>query len=266
MPYEDFTAYTEYDPDGLVAVSTNLIDADGADTENDPYVYRDFGADHFGAEWEHDVKVTAVSRLQQASSLFWGVANGVGPLGDWGNAVGQALGAYVYPQGWPDYNWAINLRDFETADADRFEDDGHAQTTYYCTVNRLGETALQLRIYSDAERTVLLDTLAVTVTSGRRYRYAYGLNTAWSTKSVSVDVENLDLHEEPPTTTTTEPTTTTTTEPATTTTTLAPNTTTPAPRARCVDAVMEAPSLGAEVESPVVEGFCTPPVLNAELE
>ena len=64
------------------------------------------------------------------------------------------------------------------------------------TADRDG-TSLDLRIYSNSARTTLVDTLSVTIASGRTYRYVFAVvsHDYNDNDTISFDVKDLDLKE-----------------------------------------------------------------------
>ena len=155
------------------------------------YAYRDFGADHFGATFEHlfEHYVTDTTRYP---ALYY-VTN---TLNGWAQAYAaydQAVGCYLSGGHNP------KLMDLE----DRSSDTGAAlalTTLFYDSFERTGETAIEWRFYNDAPRTSLIDTLATAIATGRRYRYGIVISsydTNVNTQS-NYYVQNLDLQEAAP--------------------------------------------------------------------
>jgi len=193
-PTEDFTAYTELDPNSRFAIAASQIDADGLTRNEDAYVYADKGAGHFATPFEHDVAVTPQATDDTAVGVFWAVSNVVDDARYWYVNNSQAISAWLYRSS---SLYTIRLRQHEpSAETDSYGNYTHA-TPYYCTAERTADTTMVLRIYSDASRTTLLDTLAVGVPSGRAYRYVFGANSynSGDADAISFDVANLDLHE-----------------------------------------------------------------------
>lgn len=204
MALEDFRAppdgtYTELDPQPAITVTANKLDVDAlADNTGDTWVYDDKGAAHFGATFEHLVKATLQDhdddwyRMYEA---FWGVSNVVEDLKFWSVNTSEAVVCKFY--GYHNVH-RIYLWDYETAASDSWT--GPVFTTpYWCTIQRTSSTAIQCRIYSDASRETLVDTLNVALTDGRTYQYIFAQNH-WLTGSYGYaemwyDVEDLDLQE-----------------------------------------------------------------------
>ena len=191
MPYEDFTTYTEDDASDVLTVTANKVAAVVALKNYSAYrVYKDYGTDHFGATFQHDYKWTGTAENGDTPILLqWAVSNVIEGGNYWNSNNSQAISGARTDN-------VFALFGYETNDVDTFSCTFAA--TYYLTAERTGETAMQIRVYSDAGRTILLDTIAVSVVSGRRFRYVFGTNCfdgAGSYAWMSGDTENLDLNE-----------------------------------------------------------------------
>lgn len=193
MTLEDFTTYTIVDAESRLTVTANKIEGTNPRCDRDSLVHDDKGAAHFGATFEHDFKMNLRDVGMMSGTSFWAVSNVVEDEKHWEDNNSQAVTAKVWRQYSDPY---VVLVDEETADSDSWTNPSVA-TSYYCTAERTSETAVELRIYSDASRETLVDTLSVTITSGRRYQHVFG----WAIRFMGtpsyprLDLENLDLNE-----------------------------------------------------------------------
>lgn len=191
MATEDFTTYTEVDPGEDLTVIATKITATNAIKNQEWYVTKDKEADHFG-DFEHLEKVNTTASDDYGSLGFWGLSNGSNTMGDmFTNNEGLM---WMFSHGVPPH---IYLQDASNDNYDSFA--CSYSTDYYCTIKR-AVTAGTVKIYSDAERTNLLDTVAIT-TSELKYRWIYGCisyNSGEIAAQVSGYTENLDLQESPP--------------------------------------------------------------------
>ena len=197
-PTEDFTTYTEQDPNDRLSITANTITVTGLTRNEDAYVYDDKGADHFGATFEHLLDTQCSSSTEPyAASVCWAVSNLVDDAQYWWANQSQAADVY-----W--YNNPLEMIIVETeAQVSDTSVGLSADTRYYLAVERTGETALECRIYSDSARTTLVDTITVSLPSGRRYRYVFAVNSyntggGFGDRAASGDVRNLDLQEGAP--------------------------------------------------------------------
>ena len=191
MATENYTTYdADTDPNERFTVAAAKITITGLLNNEDAYVYADKGASHFGPTFTHDLETKTTASVS-GKFIAWAVTNFIDDFngGCWAGA-GTGLGVF-YEQGTK--LWLLN--------GDGNLSDSWASATlgtlYYITVERTSETAVVERIYTDAARTVLADTLAVSVTNGQRFQYVYGAQS-WNSgtdSSVSGYVENLDLNE-----------------------------------------------------------------------
>jgi hypothetical protein len=193
MAYENFTTFTEVDPnskwtiDSATKVSTSQLPA-----RDNSYVYKDYGVDYFGdfIHW-FDFKTTVVNNVDLSPDvILWAVANQIGTFKSFGdydlcinNIQGTTLRLRVYNVNYID---ASGLS---------------VGTLYYSSVQRSG-TTLTLNIYS----TLVLRSLGGTgdiasksltcSTSLKRYLYAGTGEAPTSACSswISHYVENLDIH------------------------------------------------------------------------
>lgn len=182
--YEDFTTYTEVDPNTHITVAANELDLADLARNEDAYVYDDKGAGHFG-DFEHLVDIQILSTSGAGSlSAPWGVSNNINDVLAW------ATGLYIRLNGG---TGEIRLVEVNGGSFDTYA--GARDTWYYLTIER-SDTTLTCKIYSDASRTILVDTLSVTCLT-TTYRYVYGCASYNSghANAYDGDVDQLDLQE-----------------------------------------------------------------------
>jgi len=191
MAYEDFTSYTESDPNSCITVTSSKVSVASAQKKYDQtYVYDDKGLDHFGATFTHEYKDTWSNFQQNELICVHGVANTVDDFTGWSEALFHQHRTYGPGQ-----------RLYVLTSKGVGSDESSSQAfggEHYITLERTSETTAELRAYSDAEKTSLEETLSVNVTDGRRFRYVFVCNTedhSWATYSSTFDLENLDLNE-----------------------------------------------------------------------
>lgn len=192
MALEDFTTYSDV-VDTWLTINSNDIESANSGQNADAYVMDDKGADHFGASFEHTLATKNLDTNAYRQTGCWAVSNTVDDAQYWFVNDSQAAVA--------DWRYAtdlrLRLRESEADDSDQSADALSNNTLYYLKVTRTSETSLQVEIYSDATRETLVDTLSITITDGRRYRYVAGFvnyNTGHFSAN-DIYVENLDLQE-----------------------------------------------------------------------
>jgi len=208
MVLEDFTTYTEVDTvnDRIQRVGDPSHHIDHLAFRNeDTYVYKDFGVDHF-SDFTH--KVDVKSDFAQASCYGW--------IWVLANALDDVYGLYVnnhaslavgFIKSGADNR--IYLFEFKAEQAGYSNDYAiglSVDTWYYLLIKKVG-TSLKVGIYSTS---VLrdagdatdgdIDNLAVTLSVDYQMRYIYACNTHNTGHAVicNDDIENLDLQEEAP--------------------------------------------------------------------
>jgi len=193
-PIEDFTTYTEVDGGDDLTVTASKITVSTMRRDVVDYCYCDKGVDHFGATFEHLYNIQVTYNNANCVCGWWAVSNAIDHIKGWDNNNSQAIHFSFY--GAVD---TLRFRNEEGAGSqDDIVPDIALSTDYYCTTERTGETAIETRVYTDAARTNLYDTVSLSVTSGRRYRYMFvtvSKYVAGTPDSVSGFIENLDLQE-----------------------------------------------------------------------
>ena len=197
MAIEDYTTYTEVDPNSHIGlVGTNHIDFNAYANE-DAYCYKDKGAAHF-TDFEHKVDVRPISAsADYCYGCNWLLSNalddyhGLRTAGQTCVVVRTGHWTVAYPQLYLSEYYGsteYNAGPFNAA----------YNTWYYLTIKKLG-TALTCKIYSDSARTTLLNTLSLTLQADHSFRYIFAANTQNEAvaRNFDLDIENLDLQEAP---------------------------------------------------------------------
>jgi hypothetical protein len=190
-PLENYTTYTEVDPDGEVTVATNTITVSGMGKNTDTYVYKDFGAGHFtDFSHLHQLKVTAwdAQGLATPYALADTVNDYLGLIAN--NFIGILVGENLSATG------AFRLEQ-STSGSSTFDTalDLTLNVDYYFDTARSG-TALTSDIYTDTDRTVVFDNLAITTGAGA-LQYYYPIASANNATTPTIDLisSNTDLQE-----------------------------------------------------------------------
>lgn len=198
-PTEDFTTYTEVDPNSHISKVAATITVTGMSNDEDAYVYADKGADHFGIAFTHllETTLTAHGAGSATSGHFWALSNTLDDMWGWYTNKNQAC---FLRHGYNSGTDAAYILLGETEDPYSQDSDTLAHSVpYYCTIARTGVNGVTLTAYeyTDAARTVLAASQSVTLTASRLYRYVFGCNStnSGSASSLSYTVSNLDLQE-----------------------------------------------------------------------
>lgn len=196
MPYEDFSTYTEVDEDGDITVTPSKCDVASIRRDALSYVRDDKGANHF-TDFEHLVTIyNALGPISYPSCGLWALSNGSSTIQAMLDAD-EGLVLWISGSAPDAYH---TIKDLTNDNEDSYAYAG--AKLLYCTIDRTS-TTLTAKLYSDAERTDLIDTIFLTCGT-LAYRYVFGVasrqavsNPDWNITGYS---ENLDLQEElPPT-------------------------------------------------------------------
>lgn len=197
MATEDYTTYTKLDPNSRFAVTAGKIAVVDLGEQEDAWVYDDKGAAHFGATFEHHLNISNGDASQDAELLCWAASNVIEDHAYWVDNNSQAVYSKLKEKATDVMQ--VGLTESENAGADGYDfGNGTIGTPLWFEVERTSTTAIVLRIYSDAEKLTLVDTLGpVTLTNGRTYRYVFGVNSknSGAAEAFTIDIENLDLNE-----------------------------------------------------------------------
>ncbi|MDY6888281.1 MAG: hypothetical protein SVV88_11680 [Pseudomonadota bacterium] len=189
MVYENFTTYTEVDPNSHLTVAANHLDFVSYENE-DCYLYKDFGAGHF-TDFEHLVDVRMGSGDNAVAAFLYNLQNNIDDVAAIYANNYTSLGVYVY------YT-AHNLSFAEIYNGSVYEQYTtlSADTWYYLTISKTG-TSVSCKVYSDSARTSLLTTLSFTLQADHSFRYMFPANTWNSGDNIYADndIDNLDLQE-----------------------------------------------------------------------
>jgi len=192
--YEDFTTYTEVDPNSHIGLAgANHVDHYALRNE-DAYLYKDKGVDYFG-NFEHLVDVRSDFLQSGCLGAVWALTNDVDDMQ--GLTVGSKtfVVVYFYRQDVNDYRMYL----FEGYGGSTYQSSPFAcalNTWYYLKIAKSG-TSITCKIYSDVARTSLLNTLSLTLHADHKFRYIFGCN-GWNTGhnlAANNDIENLVLQE-----------------------------------------------------------------------
>lgn len=193
MTYEDFTTFTEVDGYGVITITETQISVDNQRNDDDGRVWKDYTADHFG-DFEHLVSFyTGEDTANVKTKGYWTITTGLRTSTKAMNTANDGIIVSKY-QG-ADYK-RFHIIDYTNDNSDQW--DGYAANTwYYATIERSSTTGT-CKIYSNSARTVLVDTLSITVNE-TAHRYLYGfINSDSSVGGATTGdlyIKDLDLQE-----------------------------------------------------------------------
>lgn len=77
MGYEDFTTYTEVDPNNHITVTASKVTFTDLARNEDAYIYKDYGVDHFNGDFTHKFEIAYTEVTDNGVVGFWNMANAV---------------------------------------------------------------------------------------------------------------------------------------------------------------------------------------------
>lgn len=188
--YENFTAYTQVEPDNRVDVINDTHVAHRAERDEDSYLYFDYGVDYFDNfthqfVWESDfAELTGIGFVWMISDI----ADDAKGIDD---ANGNYLGLQTYRDG-AGRRLVLREVDSGTIFQTNWQAGPLANTLYYTNVSKYG-TDLTVKIYDDPGMTNLVRTMSLTLQTDHKLEYIIPVNTYNSglNKFSNSDVYNL---------------------------------------------------------------------------
>jgi len=191
---EDFTTYTEVDPNGDITVSSSRVTVDTMRRDVSAYVYKDKGAGHFSGNFEHLVDVRLNSADQDGNWMFWSMWNALGGE-DTLRPYNNGVEAMLYRTSDGVAYWLLLREWYGNTNYDSYYTIA-PNTAYHLKIARTGST-LTCKIYSDEARTNLLATLSLNLHETAAYRYIYAVQSTASSYEPSATIsgycENLAI-------------------------------------------------------------------------
>lgn len=200
MALENFTTYTEVDPNSRIAKTSTKVTWTLLQRDEDAYVYKDKGADYFDGDFTHLLAIRLTAGDTSGFVKCWCLANLVDDAKGIEDVSGDYLAIYIKKS-------FANTMAVEECDGGSLTAlstgstyELELNTTYYLKVIRDESVGtygtIYLYIYSDSARTTLLATQSITLnTSKKDFRYIYACQSynAASSEAQSAYTENLNI-------------------------------------------------------------------------
>lgn len=184
-PFEVLPTYTEVDiPNKITEITTDKAVFTSLDRSAAEYLYFDFGAAHFSADFVHSgrTKITGGSSAAYSWVYCWMLANYVGTFNQIYTSGQKSM---LYLEFDRSAAGVLNLALIEGVAADQYSVSSinlNPNTDYYWKITRdesFGTYGkLTLDIYSDAAMTVLVDSKSLTLHAKTDFRYLFAVNSA----------------------------------------------------------------------------------------
>jgi hypothetical protein len=166
---EDFTTYTEVDPDSDLTVSATKIEASSVSGSVDASVYKDFGAGNL-TDLHHEFRCKLATGSGPVACIVWAISNVAAGSYSEVSLNGEIISILVKGG---KFNIGIEAPPLGGAS---WNPEGYLDTDLYITVVRKSTTTT-VYIYSDSARKVLVHSMSVT-TDGAAYRYLNAFGSA----------------------------------------------------------------------------------------
>lgn len=169
MAEEDLTTYTVSDPSSNISVSSDTITVTSARRSENYYVVKDFGEDYFNG-LDIDFRIHHLSTSTTGGVLgALGLSSTLNYQASWGETT--SIYIFTIKTGSKTCEMRLYRGYNEATDSISIS----MNTTYYCTLNRsTSNDTVTVSVYTDSDRTSLLDTLSVSgFGTGTKYRYFY---------------------------------------------------------------------------------------------
>lgn len=171
---QTYTSYTEVDTPTRLTVAASTLTLATLDDDEEVYLTYDFGADYFSGDFEHTLNFEVTAQTGSEICYLWALANSVDEIGakitanDDLLALAWSNGALVLTE----RNGAASTTDTSSALS--------LSTDYYIRIARDEATGtygtLYCYIYTDPQYMELVDTLTVTLTEAKDFRYLYAVS------------------------------------------------------------------------------------------
>lgn len=180
MAIENLTTYEEVDLIGVLTVTAPKVEGVDVDADVEAYLYKDFGVDHFDAlNTLFEAYVNSTS--DNAGTMIMGFSDTIDDFTGW-----EADSAAIMSREYSAKYRAFLMRGYGVASD--FGDYNLDQLYYWKIVRSAGNDTINAYIYSDAARTVLVDTLTVAGYGTAKWRYLY----AASSHNIATADQNFD--------------------------------------------------------------------------
>ena len=198
MANEDFTTYTEEDPSSHLTVIASKIDWIAFNRSEAAWVVSDKGVNHFDGDFTHLFELFVDTGTSGFSIYAPSLSNTLGSIADVVTASGYTIHGNIYESG-AGYVVYVGEHDAGTWSGSASMSLSN-DTLYYCKfqrdVNIGANGTIYIYVYSDADRTTLVDSESFALTSDTDFRYCYGIQSRESGDDTQTGyIQNLDLQE-----------------------------------------------------------------------
>ena len=185
MALQDFTTWTEVDPNSHITVTSTKITFNPLIRNEDAYVYKDYGAAFWSGDFSHDFTLKIDSGANNVGGVIggWLLANNIDDFKGLQDAGYDFLVMQLNmntTESVTVYEVILRERYSSTYYSDIWSGQAAEDTVYYCTLSRdeaVGTYGtLYLDFYSDSGRTSLVKAMSVTLHANLDFRYLFALS------------------------------------------------------------------------------------------
>ena len=173
---QDYTTYTEVDTASRLTVAANTLTIASLDTDEPLKLTYDFGASYFSSDFEHSLNFKVTVGTGTESCYVWGMSDSIA------NPIGTLITANtdLIALAWTNGALILTERNNTVSTTDTSSALSLA-TDYYLRIVRDESVGtygtLYCYIYTDREYCELVDTLVVTLTESKDWRYLWGASS-----------------------------------------------------------------------------------------
>lgn len=192
---QTYTGYAEVDTASRLTVAANLLTIAALDTDETMKLTYDFGASYFSGDFEHSLNFKVTVGTGTESCYLWAMSDSIA------NPIGTLITANtdLIALAWTNGALILTERNSTVSTTDTSSDLSLA-TDYYIRIVRDESVGtygtLYCYIYTDREYCELVDTISVTLTESKDWRYLWGASSVGDGAGLTVftgTIANLNL-------------------------------------------------------------------------
>jgi hypothetical protein len=173
---QDYTGYAEVDTASRLTVAANILTITALDTDEAMQLTYDFGASYFSGDFEHSLNFKVTVGTETESCYLWGMSDSIA------NPIGTLITANtdLIALGWTNGALILTERNSTVSTTDTSSALSLAMD-YYLRIVRDESVGtygtLYCYIYTDREYCELVDTISVTLTELKDWRYLWAASS-----------------------------------------------------------------------------------------
>jgi len=205
MAIEDYTTYTEVDPNNHISCDADTVTVTGLTRNEIAYKVKDRGVNHFNGNFDHLLEQRVTAGNNGGVTRFWVLGNALGAANDIDVANGDQFEVWFFVDLAVPYY--IGLTELDGGTIYNATWQGVAlNTTYYLRIKRDEAIGVHGTLYCDiyanaadrANEINALANLSLTLNTNKkdfRYIYAVQASNDGNAATINAYTENLDLQE-----------------------------------------------------------------------